>query len=141
MTSKISIIRKFFSLELKNIYCDFKSSNHSFIFRYCDFKSSNHSFIFRYYADQLTYSRSLVSYHISYREKYILDYRNNVDLYLNNMSSNIKIDDIDDFKNFDDTSLVLRYGREILDDNIVNSLNEYSEYRIRMNDFDAFLNQ
>ena len=127
MTSKISILRKFFTFELKNSQCDFKPSNHSFIF--C------------YYADQLTYSRMLVSNHIFYREKYILDYRNNVNLYLDDMGTLIKIDDIDDFKNFDDTSLVLRYGRKILDDNIINSLNEYSEYRIRMHDFDAFLNQ
>ena len=126
MTSKISILRKFFNLELKD--------------HRCDYESSNHNFIFRYYTYQSTYSRSLFVRPNFYREKYILDYRNNVDLYLNDMGSNIKIDDIDDFKNFDDTSLVLRYGRDILDDNIVRFMNKLIEYKIMMHDFDVFLN-
>ena len=49
----------------------------------------------------------------------------------------IKITDVDEFINSDITSLVLRYGRDILDENVVSNIKE----GLNVSDFDEFLNQ
>lgn len=49
----------------------------------------------------------------------------------------IRIADVDDFINSDDMSLVLKYGRDILDENLVSNIKE----GLNVSDFDAFLNQ
>ena len=48
--------------------------------------------------------------------------------------------DIDDFQNFDDISLVLKYGRVILDENIIqNWSKQYFITNISLSDFNDFL--
>ena len=51
----------------------------------------------------------------------------------------VMVIDLNEFLNSDDTSLVLRYGRDILDENIVDTFNRYhSSTKLSLSDFDTF---
>ena len=67
---------------------------------------------------------------------YILSYTENLlRLKSPSGSTTIKIRDVDEFLDSDDTSLVLQYGRNILDENVVSNINE----GLSVSDFDEFL--
>ena len=56
------------------------------------------------------------------------------------IETNLTID-TSDFEDYDDMSLVLKYGRSILDENIIQEAMNILGIDLNLSDFDAFLNQ
>ena len=58
---------------------------------------------------------------------------------ISSSDKSIKVSNLNDFVDFDDISLVLKYGRDILDDNIMAISNRrFSLYGLSLSDFDTF---
>ena len=127
MVSEISILRKFLSLKDNIIDTSF-------------FVSNNKSYI-RYMSTSTIFNHSMKIQLRSCGIVYIFDFQKNNSLYVNSSNLRLKyrIIDLDDFQNFDDISLVLKYGRDILDENLINSFNDRYDLELILSDFDAFL--
>ena len=127
MPSEISILRKFLSMDL-NLGTVSIDNGSEFHIRYISLDKSK----------SLYFGNNRINFHILY-------IHNGNDMYI--VDGRMAISNEQEFLETDDISLVLRYGRDILDENIIkkynkkhNNIGDYSKHAITLSDFDAFLN-
>lgn len=127
MPSEISILRKFLSMDLNLGLLSFNDSS-EFHIRYVSLDKTK----------SLYFGNGRINFHILY-------IHNGNDMCI--VDSNMVISNEQEFLDSDDISLVLKYGRDILDENIIKKHNErhyyigdYAKNGISLSTFDAFLN-
>ena len=123
--SSISIVRKFLSLPNTSGIVKVKIGR---------FEESKIEFYGKYYRYLYLREGSFSSYlySLSYTDSLL-----RLKSHSGSITIKIKITDVDDFINSDDMSLVLQYGRNILDENVISNISK----GLSVSDFDDFLNQ
>lgn len=131
MTSEISILRKYLSIihfgkQKKSYRFAVGCYSDSHVYIWGDFCLETHS---ESYIDVFQ-----IDVFLQHEKAKITDYDDTVIL---------DMIDIQEFLDSDDISLILRYGRNITNNNIIQSLNKnlvHMNYILKLDDFDEFLN-
>ena len=116
MTSKIKIIRKFLSLVSNN-----SNTKNFTLSRYF-----NDCYIGSYKSGDYAFSLEETSTHILYLLNWYQDKNTLLIDFVDSGTKSIKIDDIDEFLQEEDMVLILKYSRDILDENIIELINIFN---------------
>ena len=111
----LSYDKDIFTSDMENYYLQIKEYKFLHEYRLCIVSSNIH------YTTFLSYDIFAPTFRIATSDK------------------SIKISNLNDLVDFDDMSLVLKYGRDILDDNIMDIFHhQYPSYELSLSDFDTF---